>query len=68
MNSKYSNRSIGEYKKRGAHCYGVQILNEEGKEHDNIVVNVPSGLEPIEAVEAATGLKVAKKEKPKAKD
>ena len=68
MKSGYSNRSIGAYEKRGAHCYSVSIINEDGNEHDKIFVNIPSGMEPEEGIKAVTGLELKESEPEPVKD
>ena len=67
MKTNYSNRSIGKYEQRGNNVYSVQILNENGQEHDNQLVNLKDGKKPEQGIEEVLGLKMAKQEKPKDK-
>lgn len=67
MKTNYSNRSIGKYEQRGNNVYSVQILNENGQEHDNQLVNLKDGEKPEQGIEEVLGLKMAKPEKAKDK-
>ncbi len=65
MKTNYSNRSIGKYEQRGNNVYSVQILNENGQEHDRQLVNLKDGEKPEQGIEEVLGLKMAKPDKPK---
>ena len=67
MKTNYSNRSIGKYEQRGNNVYSVQILNENGQEHDRQLVNLKDSKKPEQGIEEVLGLKMAKQEKPKDK-